>query len=56
MSTATLPVAVDVTELEDLFDLDVRIEVSETAAEAAFTSVVCSVTCASCIMTACCGW
>ncbi|MFC9931586.1 FDLD family class I lanthipeptide [Streptomyces sp. NPDC127190] len=50
MSAATLPVLAD-TEVDDLFDLDVRIELDDThAAEAAFTSI----TCASCYPTWCC--
>ncbi|MGW1055575.1 FDLD family class I lanthipeptide [Streptomyces sp. NPDC001118] len=49
MSTATLPVLAD-TQLDDLFDLDVRIELDDThSAEAAFTSITCS----SCWPTAC---
>ncbi|MFE9422697.1 FDLD family class I lanthipeptide [Kitasatospora sp. NPDC006697] len=51
MSTATLPVTEDVLEVEDLFDLDVRIELDDTnAAESRFTSI----TCASCYPTWCC--
>ncbi|MEV5880227.1 FDLD family class I lanthipeptide [Streptomyces sp. NPDC052101] len=53
MSTATLPVLAD-TQLDDLFDLDVRIELDDAhSAEAAFTSVTCSFTCWSTFPTQC---
>ncbi|MEV6949271.1 FDLD family class I lanthipeptide [Streptomyces sp. NPDC051172] len=50
MSATTLPV-LDDTQIDDLFDLDVRIELDDThSAEAAFTSITCS----SCYPTWCC--
>ncbi|MFE9451854.1 FDLD family class I lanthipeptide [Streptomyces sp. NPDC006739] len=53
MSTATLPAPADM-QLEDLFDLDVRIELDEAdSVEAAFTSVTCSFTCWSTFPTQC---
>ncbi|GAA4879227.1 hypothetical protein ACGFX4_03580 [Kitasatospora sp. NPDC048365] len=53
MPTATLPVDVDAAQLDELFDLDVRIEVTETGAEAGFTSFGCSLTCSSCVPSTC---
>ncbi|WP_157597244.1 FDLD family class I lanthipeptide [Streptacidiphilus rugosus] len=50
MTNATLPTAEDI-QVEDLFDLDVRIELDDAdAAEARFTSITCS----SCYPTWCC--
>ncbi|MFJ8388867.1 FDLD family class I lanthipeptide [Streptomyces sp. NPDC094438] len=53
MSISTLETTIDETGLEDLFDLDVQIEITETSAEAGFTSFGCSFTC-SCSPTLCC--
>ncbi|WP_177240213.1 FDLD family class I lanthipeptide [Streptomyces monashensis] len=53
MSTATLPV-LDDTQLDDLFDLDVRIKLDEAnSVEAGFTSIGCSFTCWSTFPTQC---
>ncbi|MFF7638457.1 FDLD family class I lanthipeptide [Kitasatospora sp. NPDC008050] len=54
MSTATLPAAIDTIELEDLFDLDIRIERTENTAEDSWTSIGCSITCPSWLPTNCC--
>ncbi|MFF7638430.1 FDLD family class I lanthipeptide [Kitasatospora sp. NPDC008050] len=45
MTTATLPARGTEIELDDLFDLDVRIEETDTDAEAGFTSFGCSLSC-----------
>ncbi|MET9469472.1 MULTISPECIES: hypothetical protein [unclassified Streptomyces] len=38
---------------DDLFDLDVRIEVTTTGPEAGWHSIGCSLTCSSCIQSTC---
>ncbi|GAA1272941.1 hypothetical protein GCM10009665_71050 [Kitasatospora nipponensis] len=53
MTIATLPVSIEETQLDDLFDLDVRIDVTETNPEAGFTSFGCSLTCHSCLNSLC---
>ncbi|MER7757717.1 FDLD family class I lanthipeptide [Kitasatospora sp. NPDC097643] len=53
MPTAVLETATTETVLDDLFDLDIQVEVTETPAEAGFTTWGCSVTC-SCFATSLC--
>ncbi|MFF7638455.1 hypothetical protein ACFZB9_35710 [Kitasatospora sp. NPDC008050] len=55
MSTATLPSVIEDIDIQDLFDLDIQIERTETIAEDSFTSIGCpSLVCWSYLPTGCC--
>lgn len=54
MSTATAETTLDKTQLDDLFDLDIQIEVKKTDGEVGFTSWGCSLSCSCFQPTLCC--
>ncbi|MFF7638456.1 FDLD family class I lanthipeptide [Kitasatospora sp. NPDC008050] len=55
MSTATLPSVIEDIDIQDLFDLDIRIERTENTAEDSWTTFGCpSISCPSWLPTTCC--
>ncbi|MEU5435982.1 FDLD family class I lanthipeptide [Streptomyces sp. NPDC020719] len=54
MRTTTKATALDSPEFDDLFDLDVQIEVTNTVGEVGFTSWGCSLSCSCFQPTLCC--